>query len=95
MARTRATNEDGAPPELLWVGNGAWMACDPAAAEDDPGRVIAYVECKDSIVYVLWVHGRERVDEYSSIGEALVAVGQRMTRLAAPTVPVIPDLVAP
>jgi hypothetical protein len=65
-------------PDLVWVGNGGWVACDAAAGEGDPHRVVAYLECKDRIVYVLWVHGRGGVDEYPSLREALAAIAEGM-----------------
>ena len=61
-------------PELLWVGNGGWVACDPEADENDPGRVLAYLECKDSVVYVLFVRGGADVLEFESLRAALDAV---------------------
>ncbi|WP_019180044.1 hypothetical protein [Microbacterium yannicii] len=61
-------------PELLWVGEGGWVACDPEADADDPGRVLAYLECKDSVVYVLFVRGRTEVVEFESLRAAIDAV---------------------
>ena len=65
-------------PDLVWVGNGGWVACDTLADHSDPHRVVAYLECKDEIVYVLWVHGRAGVDEYPSLREALAAIAEGM-----------------
>ncbi|MFB8145970.1 hypothetical protein ACFC1W_04400 [Microbacterium sp. NPDC056003] len=74
-------------PDLVWVGNGGWVACDTLADHSDPHRVVAYLECKDEIVYVLWVHGRAGVDEYRSLREALAAIaeGMRARRETSPT----------
>ena len=66
-------------PELLWVGSGAWVACDPAAEKDDPRRVVAYLECKDERVYLLWVTGSAGVCEFDSIRAALDAIAARLT----------------
>lgn len=60
--------------ELIWLGDGAWVACDPRADENDPRRVLAYLECKDSVVYVLWVRDRIGVVEFGSLREAVAAV---------------------
>lgn len=65
-------------PELQWVGEGAWVATDPDADEHDPHRVIAYLECKDSRVYVLWVSGATGVCEYESLRDALSAISERL-----------------
>ncbi|MHC2998547.1 hypothetical protein [Microbacterium sp. HJ5] len=78
MHTTRVITTGDPRPELLWVGDGAWVACDPTVAADDPHRVIAYVECKDHIVYVLWVHGGGGVTEFPSLRDALAAIGERM-----------------
>jgi hypothetical protein len=65
-------------PDLQWVGEGAWVASDPAADANDPHRVIAYLECKDSRVYVLWVSGATGVCEFASLREALDAIAERL-----------------
>ena len=65
-------------PELVWVGSGAWVACDPAAGPDDPHRVVAYLECKDGRVYLLWVGASSHVREFASLRDALDAVAQRL-----------------
>lgn len=70
-------------PELVWVGSGAWVACDPAAGENDPHRVIAYLECKDNRVYLLWVADPDGVHEFGSIRLALEAVSERLQPLPA------------
>ncbi|MFE7845951.1 hypothetical protein ACFUTX_12270 [Microbacterium sp. NPDC057407] len=70
-------------PELVWVGSGAWVACDPAVAEHDPHRIVAYLECKDARVYLLWVGNPDGVHEFDTIRTALEAVSQRLEPLAA------------
>ncbi|MFB7893900.1 hypothetical protein ACFC1I_17000 [Microbacterium sp. NPDC056044] len=65
-------------PELLWVGSGAWVACDPSAGATDPHRVVAYVECKDERVYVLSADGAAGVCEFGSLRDALDHIGQRL-----------------
>ena len=70
--------EQARRPELLWVGSGGWVACDPLADPNDPHRVIAYLECKDERVYLLWVTGSAGVCEFDSIREALGAISDRL-----------------
>lgn len=75
------TDDDPCPrPELIWVGHGGWVACDASVAPDDPGRVLAYVECKDGLVYVLWVRGGGDVAEFDSIRHALDAIDEVAAR---------------
>ena len=67
-------------PELIWVGDGAWVAHDPSLPEGDPRRVIAYMEHKDRRVYVLWVRDRQDVspkisgDELEKLARASAGV---------------------
>jgi len=68
-------------PELQWVGSGAWVACDPSLAATDPHRVVAYLECKDDRVYLLWVTGAAGVCEFGSIGEAIEQITARLAPL--------------
>lgn len=77
MHTTRVIAAGEPRPELLWVGDGGWVACDPSVSEHDANRVLAYLECKDGIVYVLWVRGGG-VDEFASLREALQATATRM-----------------
>jgi len=70
-------------PDLQWVGDGAWVASDPASDVNDPHRVIAYLECKDSRVYVLWVSGATGVCEYDSLRDAIAAISERLVPIAA------------
>jgi hypothetical protein len=65
-------------PELTWVGSGAWVACDPDADPNDPRRMVAYLECKDERVYLLWVTGSSGVCEFDSIRAALDAIAERL-----------------
>ncbi len=69
-------------PELLWVGSGGWVACDPSIDAADPRRVVAYVECKDDRVYVLWVAGAAGVCEFGSVRDALEQIAQRLVPAA-------------
>ncbi|HKP08961.1 MAG TPA: hypothetical protein VJU58_17060 [Microbacterium sp.] len=88
-ARTAATQEvamleasvsavQARRPELLWVGSGGWVACDPSVDATDPRRVVAYLECKDDRVYVLWVTGGAGVCEFGSIRDALDEIARRL-----------------
>jgi hypothetical protein len=70
-------------PDLQWVGEGAWVASDPDADANDPHRVIAYLECKDSRVYVLWVSGTSGVCEFESLRDALEAISARLAPIPA------------
>jgi hypothetical protein len=69
-------------PELLWVGSGGWVACDPSLDATDPRRVVAYLECKDDRVYVLCVTGSAGVCEFGSIRDALDRIAQRLAPVA-------------
>lgn len=64
----------GSSAELLWVGDGAWVACDPRLDASDPRRVIAYVECRDHAVHVVWVRERRRPTRCRTLREALAVV---------------------
>jgi hypothetical protein len=69
--RTASLSRHRRRPELVWVGEGGWIACDPEADPDDPGRVLAYLECKDSVVYLLCVKGRPEAVELPTLQAAL------------------------
>lgn len=69
-------------PELLWVGLGAWVVCDPSVDPTDPRRVVAYLECKGDLVYVLWVAGAAGVCEFGSIRDALEQIAQQLAPVA-------------
>ena len=61
-------------PELIWVA-GSWVACDPTLPSDDPRRVLAYLECRDARVYLLWVRDRTGTVTFGSLREAVDAIG--------------------
>lgn len=61
-------------PELVWLGHGGWVACDPLAADNDPRRILAYLECCDGRVYVVWVRHGARADEFPTLREAVDAI---------------------
>jgi hypothetical protein len=86
MRQSRGPAEEPAP-ELIWVGDGAWVAQDPAMPADDPRRVVAYVEHKDHRVYVLWVRDRRDVCVYESLREAITAVAAACAAARAPQHP--------
>ncbi|MBW9119311.1 hypothetical protein JNB63_04325 [Microbacterium trichothecenolyticum] len=74
-ATRRGVTASGGPrPELVWVGDGGWIACDPVAGIHDPRRVLAYLECRDSVVRLQWVRDSADVVEFSTLREALDAV---------------------
>lgn len=60
--------------DLMWVGDGAWVACDTRLADRDARGVVAYLECKDHQVYVLWVRDQKDVCCYATLREALRVV---------------------
>lgn len=62
-------------PELTWVGESAWVACDASLDHSDPHRVMAYLECADDRVYVLWVHDKRAASSFDTLREALDAIG--------------------
>ncbi len=79
MLATPITGDQVRRPELLWVGSGAWVACDPAVDTSDPRRVLAYLECKDGRVYLLWVSGSAGVCEFDSLRDALDQISERLS----------------
>ncbi len=79
MLATTTGAQEARRPELLWVGSGAWVACDPAVDASDPRRAVAYLECKDGRVYLLWVGGSTGVCEFDSIRDALDKISERLT----------------
>jgi hypothetical protein len=60
--------------EFLHVPDGGWVACDRGLQEDDPRRVIAHVDCSDSVVKVTWVRRPGAVCSYDTMGDALQAM---------------------
>lgn len=58
-------------PELIWLGDGAWVTRDRALADDDPHGILAYVEHKDHRVYVLWVRDRHDVEPFDTLRDAV------------------------
>lgn len=57
--------------ELLWVGDGAWCACDTALPRNDARRVIAFVECVNHRVEVTWVRERRPSGVYETLRDAV------------------------
>lgn len=57
--------------ELLAVPGDGWVVCDRKLADDDPRRVVAYIDCRGGEVSVTWVRERRRDCSYATIGEAL------------------------
>lgn len=72
--RPSGTPAERPAAELLWVGDGAWVACDPTLGETDPRRVIAYVECRDHAVHVMWVRERRCPTRCRTLRDALAMV---------------------
>jgi len=72
--RSSAATTERRRPELVWVGDGGWVARDPAVDAHDPGRVLAYLECKDGVVYVMCVTVRPEVIEFPTLRTALDAL---------------------
>lgn len=70
----RNASEQTVHAELLWVGDGQWCACDSAVAADDPRRVIAFLDCKDQHVDVVWVREQRADERFDTLREALHAV---------------------
>jgi hypothetical protein len=71
--------------ELLWVGQGAWCACDSDVSPDDPQRVIAFVECRNKHVDVVWVRDRRPPDRFETLREAVRAIDNAVTARPAST----------
>lgn len=61
-------------PELIWLGSGGWVASDTSLPENDPRRVVAYLQCRDQHVDVTWVRGNRGDERFDSLREALEAV---------------------
>jgi hypothetical protein len=60
--------------ELIWIGSGAWVACDMNAPEHDPHRVLAFLECRQQHVDVTWVRKAPRTERFDGLREALLAI---------------------
>lgn len=60
--------------ELIWMGSAAWVAYDTSLPENDPRRVLAYLECREQRVDVTWVREQRRDERFDSLREALAAV---------------------
>lgn len=67
--------------ELLWVGDGGWCVCDAARDDDDPHRVLAFVQCHDHVVDVTWVRTPQPAARFDTLRDALLAVEQSTGRL--------------
>jgi hypothetical protein len=61
-------------PELIWMGSGGWVAYDTSLRENDPRRVLAYLQCRDQRVDVTWVRGNRGEERFDSVRAALEAV---------------------
>ena len=68
--------------ELRWVGSGAWCAYDRSLDKNDARRVIAFLECKNDHVDVVWVRERRPPERFDSLRSALVAVELAMSARA-------------
>lgn len=60
--------------ELIWMGSGGWVAYDTSLPENDPRRVLAYLECKHNHVDVTWVRESRTDERFDTLREALEAV---------------------
>jgi hypothetical protein len=69
--------------DLVWVGDGSWVARDPAVSDDDARRVIALIEHRDHHVYVVWVRDRQDVSRYESLREAVQDVAAVCSTISA------------
>jgi hypothetical protein len=67
-------------PELVWMGDGTWAACDSSLPTDDSRHVLAYLVCRDRCVHVLWVgHGHDACS-YETLRDAFQAVTRTSVR---------------
>jgi hypothetical protein len=73
LQQTRSETGTG-QVDLLWVGDGAWCACDTSLEENDPRRVIAFVECKDHHVDVVWVREQRPPGRFDTLRDAVRAI---------------------
>jgi hypothetical protein len=69
-------------PELVWMGDGTWAACDSSLPTDDSRYVLAYLVCRDRCVQVLWVGRGHDSCSYESLREAFQAVTATSARRA-------------
>ena len=67
-------------PELLWMGDGTWAACDSSVPTDDSRHVVAYLVCRDRCVQVLWVGNGHDSCSYETLREAFQAVTANTAR---------------
>ena len=65
--------------ELTWLGNGAWCARDTRVPTDDARCVIAYVECVDDRVEVMWIHTRRPLSTFRSLRDAYTALNESLS----------------
>jgi hypothetical protein len=59
--------------ELTRVGKGCWRLCDPALHESDPRRLVAFVECAEDHVTVLWLRDTHADTRFDTLEDALAA----------------------
>jgi hypothetical protein len=59
--------------ELTRVGEGCWRLCDPALHESDPRRLVAFVECAEDHVTVLWLRDTHADTRFDTLEDALAA----------------------
>ena len=79
MKSTNAARSSGEHrAELKWLGNGAWCARDTAVATDDSRCVIAYVECVEDRVEVMWIGRRRPPSVFASLRDAYIALNESL-----------------
>ncbi|MFE7846546.1 hypothetical protein ACFUTX_15280 [Microbacterium sp. NPDC057407] len=72
--RAQRRVESQSRPQLVWVGDGGWVAVDPTADVHDPLRVLAFLECRNTVVRLEWIRDAGEVREFATLREALDAI---------------------
>ncbi len=63
--------------DLAKVGDRAWRVSDALIAEEHPSRVVAFIECHDEQVEVVWVRGSTSGPRvFPALDQALNAVSE-------------------
>ena len=71
--------------ELTETAEGAWRVGDARVPEDDPHHVVAFIECSDKMLDVVWLRSSTAAPgPFASLGGALDAIDQVLTTGEAP-----------
>lgn len=62
--------------EICAVGEGSWRLCDASLPENDPRRLVAYVEQEGDRVVVLWLRRVHTDAAFATLDQALEAADE-------------------